>query len=68
MVMKIFEGKGCIRIEGNVINNWRYADDTVIVAETETELQQLMDIVEQECKNKGSYLNCSKSYIMVFSK
>ena len=28
-----------------MINNLRYADDTVVFAETETELQQQMDIV-----------------------
>ena len=31
-----------------MINNLRYADDTVILAETDHELQHLMDIVVQE--------------------
>ena len=44
------------------INNLRYADDTVILAETEHELQHLMDIVVQECEHKGLFLNIDKSY------
>ena len=46
----------------------RYADDTVILAETETELQQLMNIVVQESEIKGLYLNCAKSFNMMFPK
>ena len=50
-----------------MINNLRYADDTVIIAETEEELQQLINIVVRESVNKGLYLNGSKSFTMVFS-
>ena len=35
MIMRDIEGKGDFRIGGTVINNLRYADDTVIIAETE---------------------------------
>ena len=62
------EGKGGIRIGGNVINNSRLADNTVVIAETETGPQQLMDILVQENKIKGFYFNCTKSFTMVFSK
>ena len=51
-----------------MINNSRYSDDTVIIAETEEELQQQIDIVVRESENKGWYLNGSKSFTMVFSK
>ena len=51
-----------------MINNLRYADDTVIIAETEEELQQLIDIVVRESENKGLDLNRPKSFTMVFSK
>ena len=40
-----------------MINNLRYADDTVIITETEEELQQLIDIVVRESGNKVMYLN-----------
>ena len=43
MIMRNIEGKGGFRVGGTVINNLRYADDTVIIAETEEELQQLID-------------------------
>ena len=51
-----------------VIKNLRYADETVILAETKHELQHLMDIVVQESEQKGLFLNIAKSYTMVFSK
>ena len=43
MIMISLEDKGGFRIGGRVFNNLRYADDTVIFAETEHELQHLMD-------------------------
>ena len=57
------EDKGAFRIGGRVFNNLRYADDTVILAETEHELQHLMDIVVQESEQKGLFLNIYKSYL-----
>ena len=68
MIMISLEDKGGFRIGGRVINNLRYADDTVILAEIEHELQHLMDIVVQESEQKGLFLNIAKSYTMVFSK
>ena len=68
MIMRKLEGMRGIKIGGVLINNLRYADDTVIIAETEEELQQLIDIVVQESEKKGLYLNGSKSFTMVFTK
>ena len=68
MIMSNIEVKGGFRVGGIVINNLRYADDTVIIAETEEQLQQLIDIVVRESENKGLYLNGSKSFTMMFSK
>ena len=65
MIIRNIEGKGCFRVGGTVINNFRYGDDIVIIAETEEELQQLIDIVLRKSENKGLYLNGSKSFIMV---
>ena len=39
MIMISLEDKGHFRIGGRVFSNIRYADDTVILAETEHELQ-----------------------------
>ena len=45
-----------------------YADDTVIIAESKNQLQQLMDTVVEESEAKGLFLNSAKSFIMMFSK
>ena len=68
IIMKSIEGKDSIRIWGNVINNLRYTDNTGVIAETETKLKQLMDIVVQEREIKVLYLNCAKSVTRVFSQ
>ena len=67
MIMRSLEDKGGFTIGGRVIYNLRYADDTVILAETEHELQHLMDIVVQESEQKELCLNIAKSYTMMFS-
>ena len=64
-MMRSLEDKGGFRIGDN---NLRYADNTVILAEIEHELQHLMGIVVQESEQKGLFLNIAKSYTMVFSK
>ena len=53
---------------GKVVNNLRYADDTVILAKSELQLQQLINTVVTESELKALYLNSTKSFIMVFSK
>ena len=50
--MRNIEGNGGFRVGGTVLNNLRYADDTLIIAETEEELQQLVGIVVRESENK----------------
>ena len=56
------------RIGGTVVNNLRYADDTVIIAESEEQLQRLINAVVTKSEEKGMYLNGAKSFAMVFSK
>ena len=51
-----------------MINNLRYADDTVIIAESKNQLKQLMDTAVEESEAKGLFLNSAKSLTMVFSK
>ena len=50
-----------------VINNIKYADDTVIV-KSENQLQQLMYTVVEENEANGLFLNSSKSFNMIFLK
>ena len=45
MIMREIEDMEGFRIGGKVVNNLRYADDTVILAESEQQLQQLINTV-----------------------
>ena len=36
-----------VKINGSLINNLRYADDTVLIASTEAELQEIVDLVNK---------------------
>ena len=54
------------RIVGTVVNNLRYADDTVIIAESEEQLR-LINVVVTKSEEKCLYLNSAKSFAKVFS-
>ena len=45
------EAQAGIKIAGRNINNLRYADDTVLMAESEEELKSLMMKVKEESEN-----------------
>ena len=42
-----------IKIAGRNINNFRYADDTTLMAESEEELKSLLMRVKEESKKAG---------------
>ena len=50
-----------IAVGGHIINNQRYADDTVLLARNEMKLQKLVDKVVTESNNKGLSLNIKKT-------
>ena len=56
------------RIGGTIVNNLRYADDTVIVSELEEQLQRLINVVVAKSEAKELHLNSAKSFSMVFYK
>ena len=56
------EAQAAIKIAGRNINNLRYADDTILMAESEEELKSLLIKVESE--KVGLKLNIQKSKIM----
>ncbi|GFO08077.1 RNA-directed DNA polymerase from mobile element jockey [Plakobranchus ocellatus] len=56
-----------IKVGGQNINNLRYADDTVLIAENKEDLQKLLNIVEEESRKKGLELNSKKTEVMVIS-
>ena len=50
-----------IKISGRNINNFRYGDDTTLVAESEEELKSLLMKVKEESKKVGLKLNIQKT-------
>ena len=53
-----------IKITGRNISNFRYADDTTLMAETEEELKSLLIKVKEESEKTGLKLNMQKMKIM----
>ena len=58
------EAQAGINIAGRNINNFRYADDTTLMAESEEELKSLLMKVKEESEKVGLKLNIQKSKIM----
>ena len=56
-----------IKIAGRNINNLRYADDTIPMAESEEELKSLLMKVKEESEKVGLKLNSQKTNIMASS-
>ena len=57
--------KAGIKIAGRNINNFRYADDTTLMAASEEELKSLLMKVKEESEKVGLKLNIQKTKIMV---
>ena len=53
-----------IKIARRNINNLRYADDTILMAESKEELKTLLMKVKEESENVGLKLNIQKTKIM----
>ena len=53
-----------IKNTGENINNLRYADDTILMAENEEELKNLLMKVKEESEKVGLKLNIQKTEIM----
>ena len=62
---RLDEAQAGIKIAGRNINNLRYADDTILVAESEEELKSLLIKVKEESGKVGLKLNIQKTKIMV---
>ena len=58
------EAQAGIKIAGRNINNFRYADDTTLRAESEEELKSLLMKVKEESEKFGLKLNIQKIKIM----
>ena len=55
------EAQAEIKIAGRNINNLRYADDTILMAESEEELKSLLMKVKEESEKVGLKLNIQKT-------
>ena len=55
-----------IEIAGKNINNLRYADDTILMAESKEELKSLLMKVKEENEKSGLKPNFKKTKIMTF--
>ena len=53
-----------IKIAGRNINNIRYADDTILMAESKEELKSFLMKVKEESEKVGLKLNIQKTKIM----
>ena len=60
------EPQAGIKIPGRNINNFRYADDTTLMAESE-ELKSLLMKLKEESEKVGLKLNIQKTKIMASS-
>ena len=54
------EAQAGIKITRRIINNFRYADDTTLMAESEEELKSLLMKVKEESEKDGLKLNIQK--------
>ena len=67
-VMDEMEDLEGIKVGGMNINNIRYADDTVLIADTEEKLQRLVDRLDEECRGVGLKINIGKTEVMGVTK
>ena len=58
------ETQAGIKIPGRNINNFRYADNTTLMAESEEELKSLLGKVKEKREKPGLKLSIQKTKIM----
>ena len=61
---KLDESQAGIKIAGRNINNLRYADETILMAESEEKLKSLLMKVKEESEKAGLKFNIQKTMIM----
>ena len=67
MILRHLKHQPGISINGNTINNIRYADDTVLIADSAENLQPLNTVVSRSTEY-GLTINTAKTKCMVISK
>ena len=61
------EAQARIKIAGRNINNFRYADDTTVMAQSKEELKSFLMKVKEKSEKVGLKLNIQKTKIMTSS-
>ena len=61
---RLDEAQAGIKISGRNMNNFSYADDTILMAEREEELKSLLTKVKEESEKAGLKLNVQRVKIM----
>ena len=61
------ESQAEIKISRKNINNLRYADDTILMAESKDELKSLLTKVKEKSEKVGLKLNIQKTKMMAYS-
>ncbi|KAG1657856.1 Retrovirus-related Pol polyprotein from type-1 retrotransposable element R2 [Nymphon striatum] len=56
-----------ILVGGTIINNFRYADDTVILADNEEDLKNLVSIIKKKSEEVGLKMNVKKTKAIVLT-
>ena len=68
IILRHIEQHKGVNVGGHNLNNLRYADDTVLIADSEEKLQNILTTVTIESEKKGLQLNAKKTECMVISK
>ena len=66
--VRLYEAQAGIKIAVKNINNLRYANDTILMAESEEELKSLLMKVKKESEKVGLKLNIQKMKIIADRK
>ena len=64
LIAGLDEAQAGMKISGRNINNFRYADDTTLMSESEEELKNLLMKVKEESEKVGLKLNIPKTKIL----
>ena len=67
-IFRAIEGLQGLSIGGENINNFRYADDTALVADSAARLQEIVNVVKERSEELGLYMNVSKTKSMRVNK
>ena len=57
-----------VTVNGQIINNVRFADDAVLLALSQEDLQRLVDIINGRCKKFGMEINVKNTVVWLYPK